>query len=110
MAVVCAMALQSSRIEVAEARVADNAILDAVEGVTGSDCRLVDELQLVHRENACSVLMARFIGPEKARIEVRPVVAGVARNDAVVIGGEALSFIQPLFASGRATPKVCVAR
>src|SRR5581483_4855123 len=99
-------ALQDMRIEMAGARVADDAVGHAVESVAGLDRRDVDRVELRLRHRRADGDIHRELGPELRRDEAVPVEGGRAGEDAVVIVGEALRLHPALPAAGRAAVPV----
>ncbi len=105
-----ARTLESLRIEMAAARIVDQAVLQTIHGVAGLDHRVVNHPIFGGRNKAGLVFVRRSAHPHRGSRQVGPVVGGRAGDDAVVVVGIALRFLQPLLAARRASVPVGISR
>ena len=99
-------------VELALPRVVDDAVLHAVQRVARLDRGLVHQPQRVGRQDGRRVVALGVVlheVPEEGEVEVGAVVAGIAGDDAVVVGGVALRRRQRLMAAGRAAGEIGIA-
>ena len=87
-------------------RVVDDAVHDAVQGVTGVEHRGLNGGELARRDVARRVIQGRLLVQDEPREMMRPEIGGRADDDAVVVVGEALRFHECLPAAVRASAEV----
>ena len=104
---VAVLAQQLRRIEMATARIVDDAVLEAVDAVARFDRRPGQQRQLGLRNDRLAVLVVRR-DPRVQEGERLPdaVVRRIAGDDAVVVVGIALRFGQRLLAAGGAADEI----
>ena len=91
----------------AAARIVENPVFDAVDGIAGGVDRIADHLQLGGGNVAGGIGERGLRDPQMAAgVEMRPVIGGIAGDDAVVIARIALRFGQRLKAALRAAAEV----
>ena len=92
---VARLALEHHRIEAAGRRMADDAVVDAVVGITGRKRRLLHHLQLGGRHTAGLVLHGGRACPQRHDHQRHHLVGGRHGRDAVVVIGIAICLHQP---------------
>src|SRR3989454_9076906 len=98
--VLARLARQDRGVELALARIVDDAVDDAVDRVAGRCRRLAEDRRLARRDIALRVLQRGHRIPEvRAGVETRPVVRRIAGDEAVEVLGIALRLHQPLLPS-----------
>src|SRR4051812_531467 len=101
-----AFALDDSGVEGATGGIFEEAVGDAVEAITSREGGFLQDREFGWRQRGGGVFQSDDGGPEVAGHEMGPVIGGRAGDDAVVIGGELLGFLQSLLAAGGAAVPV----
>src|SRR6185312_7081810 len=94
----------------AAAWIVNEAIFQAVNRIAPGNHRARDHRKLRGRQNIDAILMRHEPGPQKSDIEMDAVIAGITRNNAVVIRGESLRFRERLLSAGGAAAEVRLPR
>ena len=74
----------------------DNTVSHTVKCVAGIQYGSMDERELRWRNKASFVFMLRLRDPYSSEYQVRPIVRGCARDDAIVVGRIALHLLESL--------------
>ena len=91
----------------AAARIVQNSVFDSVDGIAGGVHRVADHLQLGRGDVAGGIDERGLRDPQMAAcVKMRPIVGGIARDNAVVVARIALRFRQGFQAALRTAAEI----